>query len=115
MRTRSTYIFLFVLMILIGAYLYASHKMVIYNHSGYSIETIRVESEFMKREIKAVKNGEKIKFSLFSPFDKKVSIKVRQQNGIKSTVFHLQGFLLGEDLNQVEIVENGIKHGALGL
>lgn len=115
MNKRAT-IFTVVLFFLLVAYLYASNKMVIYNHSGKVIEKIIVDSEFLHKELNNVKEDAAMKFSLFSPFDKKVHVKIMQPGQIRSATFKLEGFFLGEQYNQVEISPDGsVKEGALGL
>ena len=115
MNKRVTIFFFFFLLLLVG-YLYASNKMIIYNHSGKVIEKITVDSEFLHKELVNVKVDEVMRFTLFSPFDKTVHIKVVQPNQIRSTTFKLEGFGLGEQYNQVEIdTTTTLKKGALGL
>ena len=113
---RRVTIFMIVLFLSLVAYMYAINKMVIYNHSGKVIEKIIVDSEFLHKELSNVKDGAAMKFSLFSPFDKKVHIKIQLPDQIRSTTFKLEGFFLGEQYNQVEIRTDGtVQEGALGL
>lgn len=113
---RRVTIFMIVLLLLLIGYLYASNKMIIYNHSGKVIEKITVDSEFLHKELVNVKVDAAMKFTFFSPFDKTVRIKVQQLDQIRTTTFKLEGFGLGEQYNQVEIDTTAIiKEGALGL
>lgn len=115
MNKRVT-VFLIVLTLLLVGYLYAANKMVIYNHTGKVIEKIIVDSEFLHKELVNVKVDAAMKFSLFSPFDKTVKVKIQQPGQIRTTTFKLEGFFPGEQYNQVEIDSTlVIKTGALGL
>lgn len=109
-------VFIIVLMVLLVAYMYSANKMIIYNHSGQTIDNIIVDAEFSHKELKNVQEGDVLKFTFFSPLDKKVKIQTKQPNNIRNTTFTLQGFFLGEKYNQVEITADGeIKSGALGI
>jgi len=115
MNKRTT-IFLIVLCAFLFGYMYATNKMIIFNHSGKTIEKLVVESEFSKKELDSIPDGAEMKFTLFSPFDKKVHIKLSQPDQIRSATFKLQGFFLGENYNQVEIGNDAvIKTGSLGI
>jgi hypothetical protein len=107
MDRRRAYIFTAVLTLLIVAYLYASHKMVIYNKSGIVINEITLVSEFSSKKLSNIENGAKLTFSLFTPFNKKVRIKTQIPGHIHTSTFVLKGLLLGEQYNQVVIAENG--------
>ena len=107
MDRRRAYIFTAVLTLLIVAYLYASHKMVIYNKSGIVINEITLVSEFSSKKLSNIENGAKLTFSLFTPFNKKVRIKTQIPDHIHTSTFVLKGLLLGEQYNQVVIAENG--------
>ena len=115
MNNRRNFVFVLVLMILILAYLYASNKMIVYNHSGQAIEKIWIKTEFMNKELSDVKDGEVLKFSVFAPFNKKVQIKTKTPAQINAVSFSLRGFFLGEEYNQVELTQEGIKQGTLGI
>ncbi len=113
---KRTAIFVLVLVLLLTAYLYSCNKMVVFNHSGTTLESINIETEFMHKKLTTLDTNEVLRFTVFSPFDKSVKIKVQQPDRINSIRFSLQGFFLGENLNQVEITPDGeIRHGALGL
>lgn len=115
MNKRSV-VFIICLLILIMLYLYATNKMVVFNHSNQAIQKILITSEFSNKEITNIKENAVLKFTFFSPLDKKVKIKVEQPNNIRTVTFTLKGFFLGEQYNQVEITPTGeIRQGTLGL
>lgn len=112
---KKSVIFSMVLAFIVLGYLYASNKMVIFNHSGKTIEKLSVQSEFLHKDLVDIKDGQVLRFSLFSPLDKKVRISVKFPEQIQSTTFSLRGFFLGEEYNQVELTQEGIKQGTLGI
>ncbi len=115
MNKRVT-VFLIVLVLFLFGYMYAANKMIVFNDSGQSIDKIIVDTEFSHREKSDVKDGAVLKFTFFSPFDKKVKIVVKQPNKIRTKVFNLRGFFLGEKYNQVLITaDDDIESGTLGI
>lgn len=115
MNNTRNFVFVLVLMILVLGYLYASNKMVVYNHSGQVIEKIWIKSEFMNKELSEVKDGAVLKFSIFAPFNKKIQIKTKTPSQINAVTFSLRGFFLGEEYNQIELTQEGIRQVTLGI
>lgn len=113
---RRVSIFLVVLMLFLAVYLYATNKLVIYNHSGAVIKKITVEAEYRHKELVNIDADEVLRFTFFAPFNKRVKIKVEMPDQIRTVTFSLSGFFIGEQYNQVEITPDGtIQYGALGL
>ncbi|MCB0508765.1 MAG: hypothetical protein R2739_07370 [Chitinophagales bacterium] len=115
LRKRTT-IFVIVLLLLVLVYLYSMNKMVLYNHSGKVIEQVTVDAEFKHFELNDVNQDAVLHFTVFAPFNKRIRVKVKQIDGIKTIHFKLNGFALGEQFNQVELKQDGnLEYGALGL
>lgn len=112
---RRVVVFLFVLVTFLFVYLYSTSKMIIFNHSGATIDKLVVDAAFTHKELSNVKNGEVLTFTFFSPFDKKVHLNIQQPNEIRSKTFKLQGLFVTQKYNQVEIGEVEIRTGNLGI
>lgn len=113
---KRLYTFLLALMVILFAYMYATNKMIVFNHSGKTIEKLTVDSEFSHKELTDIADGEIMRFTFFSPFNKKVKIQIRQSGQISNTTFSLSGFFLDEKYNQVEIGTDGqMEAGILGI
>lgn len=113
---NKLYTFLLALMVILFAYMYATNKMIVFNHSGKRLEKLTVDSEFSHKELINIQAGEIMKFTFFSPFSKRVKIQIRQSGKISNTTFSLSGFFLGEKYNQVEIgIDGEMEAGILGI
>ncbi|HNE51415.1 MAG TPA: hypothetical protein PKM51_05775 [Chitinophagales bacterium] len=116
MNTKTSTVFITALMIVLLSYMYAMYKVVIFNHSGRVIELITLEGEFAHKKAENIPDGLSLHYTLFSPFNKKVHIVLKQPDNIKSITFSLEGLFPLEQRNQLEILPDGsIRHGALGL
>ena len=116
MKTRTSNLFIIVLLIVLLSYMYSMYKVVIFNHSGKAIALITLKGEFAQKKAENMPDSTSIHYTLFSPFNKKVHIVIKQPDNIKSITFSLEGLLPLEQRNQLEILPDGtIRHGALGL
>ena len=116
MKTRTSNLFIIALLIVLLSYMYSMYKVVIFNHSGKAIALITLKGEFAQKKAKNMPDSTSIHYTLFSPFNKKVHIVIKQPDNIKSITFSLEGLLPLEQRNQLEILPDGtIRHGALGL
>lgn len=112
---RRVVVFLFVLVTFLFLYLYSTSKMIIFNHSGATIDKLVVDATFTHKELNNIQNGEVLTFTFFSPFNKKVHLNIQQPNQIRSKTFNLQGLFITQKYNQVEITDVEIKTGNLGI
>ena len=112
---RRVVVFLFVLVTFLFIYLYSSSKMIVFNHSGSSIDKLIIDASFTHKELSNVKEGEVLTFTFFSPFNKKVHLSIQQPNQIRSKTFKLQGLFVNQKSNQVEINDVDIRTGNLGI
>ncbi len=116
MKTKPSTLFIIVIMVILLAYLYSMYKVIIFNHSNTSIQSITIDSKYAHKIATNVANNTTLQYNIFSPFDKKIHIVIKQPDNIKSITFTLEGLLPLEQQNQLEILPDGsIRHGALGL
>ena len=116
MKTRTSTLFITVLLIILLCYLYSMYKVVIFNHSGKAIKMITVDGEFAHKKAENIPDSASLQYTLFSPFNKKIHVVIKQPDNIKSITFSLEGLLPLEQRNQLELLPDGtIRHGALGL
>ncbi len=114
--SRRIAIFLIVLMVCLFAYLSSTYHIVVYNHSGGVIKKMVLESSSTNRDLVDIKDGEKMHFTIFAPFNKQVKIRIQDARHVGSIQFKVAHPFSSEKNNQVLIDENGdLKFGALGM
>lgn len=107
---KNTTVYIIVVMSIILAYLYSMHKVIVYNYSGQTVTSIKIDASYTHKEIKNMEDGKEVQVTLFAPFKRRAQMKVTLPNQINSIAFPLEGISPFDNKNQIEIRQEGLFH-----